>query len=59
MLIRKAQQVGDDTPSTPSLRLTPADPLQFPFDLHEYLERLLDVSLLQDVVPADALRGRV
>jgi hypothetical protein len=42
-------------PSTPRQRLAAADPLQFPFDLHENLKRVLDVSLLQDVVPADAL----
>ena len=42
-----------------SRRLASTDPLQFPFDLHEKLERVPDVSLLQYVVPADALRGRV
>src|SRR3954453_22217950 len=44
------------------------DRLQFPFDLHDKLVRLLDLSVLHDlvldlsfpqyVVPADALRGR-
>src|SRR4051812_43650763 len=44
------------------------DRLQFPFDLHDKLMRLLDLSVLHDlvldlsfpqyVVPADALRGR-
>src|SRR3954454_6126091 len=44
------------------------DRLQFPFDLHDKLVRLFDLSVLRDlvldlsfpqyVVPADALRGR-
>jgi len=35
------------------------DPRHLSFDLGKHVQRLLDVSLLQDVVPADALRGRV
>src|SRR5437899_9435807 len=44
--------------AAPKRGLAFTDRLKFLFDLHEKLERVPNVSLLQDVVPADALRGR-